>query len=580
MLLGDRLGVLIVGVRRLNRWEALTDQFSLVARRLRSTWLVRWFGSGVPVDGVDLRINITNLDALQQRWSRVGRRTVAEPLGPNLTEPLLGDAGAVFGILANPVGALIAVAALNNHVSSIGAKLGLMFSWLLAGLPVSAALLLAAPLLALALLPAGLGGQARGVYDLFGAIAELGRPLQMLWDQLSGRAPVRNPLLAQLVRFADRLAALAAQLLGAVAVAVTRFARMIGPLRAAALASMQAVGEIVAAIQLVATDTQAALLLMFDGPHSVSAILAASQASVGRVLDRVMAMVMRGFTTVTGYLVARANSTVPTVVHWVVEAVHYVARVLAGNPVILWLLGFREQLATMQGWSARLPAAPPAAKPAASPAASSGGGFPLPPMPHSVRMLQSALAHPPPAPPVPTFALPPILSPGVASTLAPALRLLGAPGSPDPFRLSVEQRAALERQRRPPSVFGLMRQDLRRREAKSDSEDRLWTLSAALATVAPAISRSAATAASEYAGQYLPRLVGVLDAIDAELRRAPRRLPTRELPEPATVRPVIDRLVIRRPGPASSRAELERFARSLRRELDAADYPVPAAASR
>jgi len=87
LLLTQQFAVLTDGVRKLSRWESLTDTFALVARRLRSAFLVQWFGTALPVAGLDLAVVIGNLDELQARWAMVtrGRRDDGGFPGPNLT---------------------------------------------------------------------------------------------------------------------------------------------------------------------------------------------------------------------------------------------------------------------------------------------------------------------------------------------------------------------------------------------------------------------------------------------------------------------------------------------------------------
>src|SRR5262249_8767780 len=154
------------------------------------------------------------------RWAMIGRHRREQPgvLGPNLTEPLLGMSGALVGMLAAPLNSLLLVAVADKLVDSVFGKVLIMLAWLSGGSLVTALLVLGAPLLALGLVPGAIGGQESELFDVLGGLALLGRPLARLWAQLSGREPVRNPLLAQIMALADRLAALLAQLLGAIAV--------------------------------------------------------------------------------------------------------------------------------------------------------------------------------------------------------------------------------------------------------------------------------------------------------------------------------------------------------------------------
>ena len=97
LLLAQHLTFLTRGVKKLDRWEGLTDTFALVARRLRGAFMVGWFGPGIPVQGLDVVVTVTNLSELYDRYLQVtsGNRGSGSR-GPNLTEPLLGGAQCPF----------------------------------------------------------------------------------------------------------------------------------------------------------------------------------------------------------------------------------------------------------------------------------------------------------------------------------------------------------------------------------------------------------------------------------------------------------------------------------------------------
>jgi hypothetical protein len=68
-------------------------------------------------------------------------------------------------------------------------------------------------------------------------------------------------------------------------------------------------------------------------------------------------------------------------------------------------------------------------------------------------------------------------------------------------------------------------------------------------------------------------LEDVLWRIDAVIGTERRRLPVKNVPEPTQLTPVIQRLRVRSRGRTSD--ALQAWVEDLRRELNAAEYPVP-----
>src|SRR5262245_55312770 len=233
ILLQEQLSVLTKGVKKLERWEAATEAFSLVVDRLRSAYLVRWFGTALPSVGLALKVAFANMHELRARWIAIGAGRAGEtpPIGPNLTEPLLGASGTLVGIFATPLNSVLLGLALGSLVDRWWVRVLAVANWLTAGLLGTGALGLVGTVGGVGLLFAlsawAISGQPRELFDLLGAIAELVEPLQRFWRQVTGpREAVRNPLLREILVLGDRTAALTAFLLGAFAVLITR----VGPL--------------------------------------------------------------------------------------------------------------------------------------------------------------------------------------------------------------------------------------------------------------------------------------------------------------------------------------------------------------
>src|SRR5262245_49853737 len=151
------------------------ETISTVAERLRSAYLVHWFGTALPSVGNTLRVGLANMDELRARWMAVGgpQAGATPPVGPNLTEPLLGAGGALAAILASPLNGILLTTAIGSLVETWWAKTLAVVNWLTAGLLMSAALSVGGVGLPLGLIVFTLGGELRELFDFLGALAEL-----------------------------------------------------------------------------------------------------------------------------------------------------------------------------------------------------------------------------------------------------------------------------------------------------------------------------------------------------------------------------------------------------------------------
>ncbi|MDN5789392.1 MAG: hypothetical protein L0H25_00795 [Micrococcales bacterium] len=575
LLLTQQLTLLTGGVRRLERWEGITDALGLVARRLRSAWLVRWFGTAVPVAGLDLRVAIANLDELRSRYGLVtaaGRG----PGGPNLTEPLLGAGGIVAGAFAAPLNAMVASVMVGAVMRRWWQQLIAALGWLSGGGLISGLLVIAAPLAVVGVLAQGIGGGASDAYDVLGALAVMALPLSRLWEQLSGRAPVRNPLVRQLVALGDRLAALLAQVLGVVAVAVTRIAPLVYPAVAAARSTIGAVGEIIVMIVHAVADLPTVFGWFLAGPLSVTSIVRSVVTAVLGLLGRLRLLVTTTLTTLASVALARVGPTVHAVVRYAVDAARVVQRAILDTPFVRWLFAVRGLAAAFGRWSRR-PGPPPSPRSASSAPSPWVTSFPWP---ASVRALRVGLAHRPTVR-TPTLIAPAWVGLDLIGPVAGAMRSGVLSSPPDPFWLGPARSGALHRFRQAPSIAGELRSlEARQQRTKAAALSQVFELAGVLAEVGPPIARAIALLAPAQAATVLPQLEERLDLIDAALRRIPDGHapvhPTRELPEPDSLRPVIGRLVVRAAGAAGTEDRLRHFVDEVRGQLDARPYPAAA----
>ena len=578
LLLTQQLTLLTEGVKKLAGWEGLTDTFALVARRLRGAFLVGWFGTAVPVQGLDVVVTVTNLDELYDRYLQVTSGNRADRSGgPNLVEPLLGAGGVLAGALAAPLNGMVVSMVAGSVLRGALVKLFAGLGWITAGALPAAVLLLAGPLVALALLPQAFGGQAGDAVELLGALAAMALPLRSLWAQLSGREPARNPLLRQLMTLGDRLTALLAQVLATVAVAVTRIAPQLYPAMAAARATYGALMPIVEAIGLVVRNMLDGMRLLVDGPSSLASVQAVVIRAVRRLAVRLRELVLASLAEVVTIVTARVPVVLRAVVAYVRDASRFVQAAIVDTPFVRVLQSFAGLARALQKWADR--PAPP--KPATPKTPTSAWITSFPALPATADTFGRIITTRPSAPRLPLPAGSPLIGPDLVAPLARIRRARGLGADTDPFALDDAQSAAFDRFRRPPSVLGGLAADLQRRSAASAERGAAFALADLYAGMRPLVDRALAPLAPGAATSLLPGIEGMLDQLDVRLRGRRADFPVRELPEPQEVRPVIGRLVVRAaPEQAADGDDAEReyraFVATFRRRLDARSYTVAA----
>lgn len=282
---------------RLTHWDRLARIEEQLLLRARSAFLVRWFGTAVPSQGLNLLIHIDNIHELRERYRLVDRSRPRSETRLNLFAPLAGLVGVLAGLIFNPTGGTLAAAAIRSGFGlfASGGVLSIVLEILyrvfvehlaapgLFGVVGVVALLVSPVLLAVGL-SAGMGGNPAvvAVYDLLGAAAMLVDAFLGFWRQITGPVEqIRNPLVRAVMRLLHRIAALFIQLAGLVALVIVRLVPII-PWLVAQFRALAELGELV-----VATVSQ-----ILDG--IVEAVKAPFRAHGGIlgilnwVLDRIM----------------------------------------------------------------------------------------------------------------------------------------------------------------------------------------------------------------------------------------------------------------------------------------------------
>lgn len=169
-------------------------------------------------------------------------------------------------------------------------------------------------------------------------------------------------------------------------------------------------------------------------------------------------------------------------------------------------------------------------------------------------------------------ALPPLVPLRTIGTIAGAFESMQAlgvlpGGASNPLALWGGPRAVLRRAQRPPSVFAgewaALRAEAGRQEQRQRALETATYLGLAGRLVAPA------------AAEKVRELEGVLSRLDEVIRTDSAGFPVRDVPEPTALSPSIRTLRVRVRGMAGAEA-VRAWVDELRRELNAAPYPVPA----
>lgn len=297
LLLEDMMKTLRTGAAKLERWGTMALLEELLIDRARGAFMVHWFGTGIPITGLHIRIAIANLAELRARFSDVlaerNRRTTAG--GINLLEPLSGLTGMVLGMSFVPTSMLLLSVAMYQHIKEWFETLSSMITWLSGGLLAPILSIGTAPGMIL-LIPATLIGAAvaldtnpeslRRIYNLLNAMARAAESLRaFIGVFLSPREDIRNPLMRRIREVLDNVSNVTMALLGAFALLITR----IGPRLALLPDQMRAFYALIpTATDIILTlinDLVARLMDLFRGQGAIQNALPLLFSVIGLLSD-------------------------------------------------------------------------------------------------------------------------------------------------------------------------------------------------------------------------------------------------------------------------------------------------------
>lgn len=610
--------------RPLDHWREVLVLEALVIDRARGAFLSTWFGATLPRSGDAVSIGIGNIAALGEQFRRARAQSIGGDTGANLAEPLAGMAGMAAGILFSPSGSILALYGLLRtatgtlpwvlfnllfNTGDVGGALSLAFAGVVMGVGVAAgAVLLPVGFIGAILYIAfnsGRPGTGQLAYELLGALARLFQALPRLVAQLLGpREGVRNPLIASILGLFDRLAALMAQGIGAMAWLVTRVFPLILPWTREFLAIGQLAVATIDLVKTILEDAKTRLFGLFDAsdPNSLASI-------AGRLIDHTVAGVMQWIDAV-GQAMDQLDSAIRTGARAAIAAAGgnirgmiAVARKLVMNfPLITTFRALAAVAAVVRS----IPPAPP--RPVSSPGlfsmfmamlpASSGPSFPTWPGLPDAALVEGMVGERPLAPTKSN--VDDLLDPGSLLGSGLGRTFIGLP--PDslaPFRLTPETRQMIERLTRAPAsivadqlaalaaeqanapnpvidadhargmvrlLMGILPADIVAAAVEEEAELRTTLHARIVDTVLPAVTA------------YIPALRPMLQALDETITaRAETDLsafPVRSLPDNGRLRPVIGRLTVVLPG--GDAATARNFAADLTRLMRNQPYVAAA----
>lgn len=395
----------------LSPWIALVEFELKLVERARGAFLTHWWGASIPLRGDQLRIAISNLDALRERYRAVTQRGSAGEA--NVIEPLAGLGGQVIGIALSPTGVFLIAHQLWRRVFG-GAGTGLLALLLeIVTVPVIYAGAVAAglgTLLSRLARPARSSMGLPTMYALAGALTGSMREATTFVDQLLGsRSAVRNPLVRQVLILLDGVAALFAQLLGTWSVLVARIGPQLRPLVTQALLLWELITAVLDLLRESVKSTRSSLMtLVADERGSPFRVVRGVLGGIMAIPARVLGLIRPELTRFTNLFGNVAGNAALRLALWAVRVAGQIARALLSQPIVRTLLAGADRALLIGGM---LPASPPrsAPPPATSAPASGSGTSPI------VRTIITATVGP-------TALTPPVLPPLPSTsslTLAP-----------------------------------------------------------------------------------------------------------------------------------------------------------------
>jgi len=352
-------GILRTAGNALAPWLQIVPLESTIVDRARSAFLVHWFGPRIPVDGLSLKGIIVNIGELSAQRQLAERSLPQTATGPNLFEPVAGIAGLAAGILITPMGAIVGAVTMIQIMGLsvktffiallwVAAAIGFLIGMIAA--PAGTAVLVGGAIAGL------VGGAAlivalsdrndvRAVYNLFAALAGMmNATVIFLREIMGGAAQAKNPLMRQFLGLFQPLAAMMAQLIGAVAI----FVRRIGPVLPSVALMLISLGALIrdsfAALSEIGRGLMDRIDQLRNGPLSLSAVV----KRVITVAQTQVAKVQEAFKSQLEIIIAELGSIqsrlASAFTSFIAEVTAFVEYLWKSHPVVETINAFRSQI--------------------------------------------------------------------------------------------------------------------------------------------------------------------------------------------------------------------------------------------
>ncbi|NJL29260.1 MAG: hypothetical protein HC897_15950, partial [Thermoanaerobaculia bacterium] len=366
LMLQANTRALLSGSVRVAVWNELVELEALLVARARGAFLVRWFGTGFPLNGSRLRIAIANLPALRARYLALEAQTrTPEGEGLDIVQPLATLFGGVAGTFLNPL--VLLTVLVSGAFKSIWRILTLVGGLLLG--PLGAALIsLAGPLLLAPLLFSSPKELVEG-YPLALAVGALLPPLAAFFGALDanfeaifgslldlaallgiGDAPsppgvgleTATKILEGIAPIADQLAVFVPLLFGGLALLIVRVGPLLEPISIVLPAFLRFVVSAVEALGAMFTDIVDGLGMLFDdGKGALKVVRRAF-----RVLSKAFSDLDKPFSSLFDPLDLvvkdRKSEIAGVFLIFIGEAVVKIKETVVGHPQIAYLIDLVE----------------------------------------------------------------------------------------------------------------------------------------------------------------------------------------------------------------------------------------------
>jgi hypothetical protein len=544
------------GAKQLSPWIHLVAVEELLIDRARSAFLVRWFGTNLPLNSFHLKVVIDNLEQLRDRYLLAKESAKGNLIGPNLTEPLAGLTGELIGYLTSPTGMILLAVGFTRKAHRFVATAGRVLLALVAAAigPVIG------PPVVLGILgyKAGKNVQtSEPMVDMFGALARVLDAARQFVDVLLGpREQVRNPLLIQLLGLLDRVAGLAPQLLGLLAFVVVRLGPLLVPLAAQVVAFQSLFKESFATLKFIIDDLIARLGDLLGPKTLPTRVIGLVFEQLALLMPALMISFTEFFVSAKSILDDFSKRARPAFENYLKTIGTWLKGAFTNHPLKV-ILDNAKVAARVARDALTDKSAPP-----------SPSTFPSVP--------KLAITEP-----KTVISLLGAEPPGLRDVKPLAQLLLEAQRFRVQLPLSREALAELDRARNPPSVFAGERQALIKslggRAPKTALADELAT------------QQRLRDLLTEVVGRVLPpelhvhmgKLLGGFQSIDQKLSLDPKttkqledfKYPVRDLKDNGQLRPVMHRLIVCAKG--ATRLAVQDFEDRLQRKLTQQSYPAP-----